>query len=307
MTTNTSETISTESLKDIINSTTKASSDTSISNASKTTKVLSDTSISNAPKTTKASSDTSISNAPKAQDVPKTSSTSSTSSAQNTFTEPAPITTSSTPVSVATAVPVAASVATAVPVAASVATDVPVAAPVSITTSTETSSDNNINNQLAKTKYNDTIKNIKETFNTKHKSKFFLIILIFIFVIYFIGLYTLLTSNNKYDNLYNCRSDKFIIEINLTLTYLQIGISIILLYVYRKNISDLLYNNKLSTILILLGLIYFIYIISVMQLTYILINIDNYKEMEYYSLTKYYIFIQSLQCILLIYYIYKNF
>ena len=297
MTTNTSETISTESLKDIINSTTKASSDTSISNASKTTKVLSDTSISNAPKTTKASSDTSISNAPKAQDVPKTSSTSSTSSAQNTFTEPAPITTSSTPVSVATAVPVA----------ASVATDVPVAAPVSITTSTETSSDNNINNQLAKTKYNDTIKNIKETFNTKHKSKFFLIILIFIFVIYFIGLYTLLTSNNKYDNLYNCRSDKFIIEINLTLTYLQIGISIILLYVYRKNISDLLYNNKLSTILILLGLIYFIYIISVMQLTYILINIDNYKEMEYYSLTKYYIFIQSLQCILLIYYIYKNF
>lgn len=301
MSTNTSvttiATTSTESLKDIINSTTKASSDINISNAQKTTKVLSDTSISKAPQ---------------AQNVPETSSTSSpTSSALNTFTKPVPVATSVVaPASVAT-VPVATSVSVVapaiVPVAEPVATSAPVSAP--ITTLTETSSDNNINNQIVNTKYNKTITNIKKTFNTKNKNKFFLIILIFIFVIYFIGLYTLLTSKNKYDNLYNCKSDKFIIEINLTLTYLQIVISMILLYMNKKFISYLFsdkYNN-LSTVIVLFALIYFIYIISVMQLTYILINIDNYKEIEYYSLTKYYIFIQSLQCILLLYYIYKNF
>ena len=57
----------------------------------------------------------------------------------------------------------------------------------------------------------------------------------------------------------------------------------------------------------MLALIYLIYIISIFRLTYILMNIDNYKEKEFCFLTKYYILIQCLQCILFIFYIYNNF
>jgi hypothetical protein len=130
-----------------------------------------------------------------------------------------------------------------------------------------------------------------------------LVFIIIILVLYSFGFYKLLI-NDKYNNLYD--SENYIIVINLFLSYIQICCIIFILYYYRKNIFDNIEKSSMFKYgFIILAFVYIIYILSILRFTYILNNIDNYRETNYCFLTKYYIFMQCIPYIIFFYFL-KN-
>jgi hypothetical protein len=106
-------------------------------------------------------------------------------------------------------------------------------------------------------------------------------------------IYLLLTSK-KYKTLYDSNTKKIYVVVNLLLSYIQIAIIIYALYRLKKYILQIFKNNISKTLFIISIILFSIYIISVIQLTYILINIDKYNCKDITFLTKYYTFMQIL-------------
>lgn len=170
---------------------------------------------------------------------------------------------------------------------------------------------------LSPTSSNSLIKdiNIKEPFklikpilSDNNKKKFSMIILffiVFVLLLYFIGLYKLLTSK-KYKTIYDSKSTNYLVLLNLFLSYVQIIFIILLLFNYRiKILNNIKKSNIFKYGFVILAFIYSIYIISILQFTYILNNIDYYNENDFYFLTNYYTFMQFIPFILFFVYIYK--
>jgi len=141
-----------------------------------------------------------------------------------------------------------------------------------------------------------------------NKTKYSILILIFaivFLVLYLIGLYKLLTTK-KYKHLEDSETNKYIIYLNLFLSYVQI-ISILILIFYNR--SEILKNFKNNNIfrygLVILVFIYFFFFLSILRFTYILQNMEDYSEKDFCFFTNYYIFMQFIPFILFFVYIFK--
>ena len=141
--------------------------------------------------------------------------------------------------------------------------------------------------------------------NKTRYSSLFLLFIIVMLVLYFIGLYKLLTTK-KYKNLYDSDTNKYIILLNLFLSYIQIFSIIFLIFYYRKDIFDnIKKSNMFKYGFVILAFVYVVYILSVLRFSYILKNIDDYGENDFCFLTNYYIFMQFVPFILFFVYIFK--
>lgn len=137
----------------------------------------------------------------------------------------------------------------------------------------------------------------------KNYSILLLVLLIALLVIYSFGFYKLLI-NNKYKYLYDC--EKYIITINLLLSYFQIFFILYILYRFKELILQKIKSDNMFRYgFIIISFVYIIYMLSIFRFTYILNNIENYKEEEYCFLTKYYIFMQCIPFIVFFYFL-KN-
>jgi hypothetical protein len=148
----------------------------------------------------------------------------------------------------------------------------------------------------------------KSKSKNKNKTRYSILFLLFIIVmlvLYFIGLYKLLTTK-KYKNLYDSDTNKYIILLNLLLSYIQIFSIIFLIFYYRKDIFDnIKKSNMFKYGFVILAFVYVVYILSVLRFSYILKNIDDYGENDFCFLTNYYIFMQFVPFILFFVYIFK--
>lgn len=102
----------------------------------------------------------------------------------------------------------------------------------------------------------------------------------------------LLLTSDKYKTIFDTNIKKFYVLITLFISYIQIGIVLYLLIKFKKYILKRIKTIFTKSCFIILLFLYGVYIISTLQLTYILINIDEYKCKDITFLTYYYNLIQ---------------
>jgi hypothetical protein len=169
----------------------------------------------------------------------------------------------------------------------------------------DTSSPSELSNILKSSLKTNTNTNKNKNKNKARYSILFLVFIIVVLFVYFIGLYKLLTTK-KYKDLYDSETNKYIVLLNLFLSYMQIICIILFLFYYRKDVFDNINkNNMFKYGFVILAFIYIVYILSVLRFSYILKNIDDYGEKDYCFLTNYYIFMQFVPYILFFVYILK--
>jgi hypothetical protein len=145
--------------------------------------------------------------------------------------------------------------------------------------------------------------------NNKKKYPVLKIILIgIVLILYFVGLYKLLTSNNLKD-LYDSDSNKYIILFNLLISYLMI-ISVLIFLFYNKNkiIINMKNNYMFKYISVILTFFFIFYIFCILRFSYILKNYNNNYDLKFDFFINYYIFIEFIPFILFLFYVskYKN-
>lgn len=131
-------------------------------------------------------------------------------------------------------------------------------------------------------------------------------ILIFVrLILHVIFLYLLLTSKT-YKNLYDSDTKRFYILLNLFLTYVIIIYIIYGIVKSKKYILQIINNPIYRACFVILTVLFFVYVISTLQLTYILINIDEYKCKEICPLTHYFTLIQIVFIFVSLSFFYKK-
>jgi len=131
-------------------------------------------------------------------------------------------------------------------------------------------------------------------------------ILIFVrLILHVIFLYLLLTSKT-YKNLFDSDTKRFYIILNLFLTYVIIIYIIYAIVKSKKYILQIINNSIYRACFVVLTVLFFVYIISTLQLTYILINIDENKCKEICPLTHYFTLIQIVFIFVSLSFFYKK-
>jgi hypothetical protein len=126
-----------------------------------------------------------------------------------------------------------------------------------------------------------------------------ILILIFFKIILTVMFIHIILTNKKYEALYDSGTNRFIISLNVLLSYIKIGIIIFLLVYFNKQICYYIKNKTVKDLYIILLFFFFIFIISTLRFTYILINFDEYKNKDFCFLTYYYTLIQFLSIVLI--------
>lgn len=98
----------------------------------------------------------------------------------------------------------------------------------------------------------------------------------------------LLLTSDKYKTIFDTNIKKFYVLITLFISYIQILFVLYLLIKFKKYILKRIKTIFTKSCFIILLFLYGVYIISTLQLTYILINIDEYKCKDITFLTYYY-------------------
>jgi hypothetical protein len=120
---------------------------------------------------------------------------------------------------------------------------------------------------------------------------FFRIIIVLMFM------YIILTSE-KYETLYESDTNTIFVSLNLLLAYIHIGVMLFVLFAYKDKMNSLFKNDTTRPIFIVFLFLYLIYIISTIQLTYILLNFDDYRDKDYNFFTYYYTLVQFITIII---------
>jgi hypothetical protein len=140
---------------------------------------------------------------------------------------------------------------------------------------------------------------------TENKTPTSMLIFIFLKIfITFMFIYIIFTSE-KYKTLYESDTNIIFVWLNVLISYIQIGITIWFLVNYNKYINSFIKNDIQRACYTVFLFIFFIYIISTLRFTYILINMDEYKDKKFCFLTNYYTLMQVVSIIYTFSYYYK--
>lgn len=121
-----------------------------------------------------------------------------------------------------------------------------------------------------------------------HKVNPILLVRLFIQIMFI----NLLLTSDKYKTIFDTNIKKFYVLTTLFLSYIQIGIVFYLFIKLKKYILKRIKNIFTRSCFIIFVVLFCVYIISTLQLTYILINIDKYKCKDITFLTYYFNLIQ---------------
>jgi hypothetical protein len=122
----------------------------------------------------------------------------------------------------------------------------------------------------------------------------FNLIFCFLRIVTIVMFIDIIFKSKKYKSIYNSEAKKIIVIINLIFAYLQIVITIYMLYKLQKFYSQL---KKYHNIIFIFLIFFVVYIISVFHLTHVLVNFDEYKYENICFLTHYFNFSQIITLI----------
>jgi hypothetical protein len=119
-----------------------------------------------------------------------------------------------------------------------------------------------------------------------------------------IFVYYLLTSKT-YGEMYDSDTKKFYIITSLIFSYLQVTITLYTLYIYRKYILHIIKNDINRAFFIMFIVLFIIYMYSLVHLTDILVNIDEYNCKDISFFTQFFALMHIINILINISYIYK--
>ena len=104
----------------------------------------------------------------------------------------------------------------------------------------------------------------------------------------------LLLTSKKYKTLYDSNTKKFYVLVNVLISYVQIFVTVYALYRLKNYIPQIIKSDLYKASFAILIILFIVYIISLLQFTYILINIDEYNFKYITFLTKYFTYMQII-------------